>query len=147
MPNFSPRVNLPIVAFIGLANFMILRLIFSTLIALALSGCSLEELLADPRVAQKEADGKAIGGACRHAIRSIEDCYRTNEKASKTAIFTGWREMDQYMRENKIEGQPSAMPKPEPEEVIIDDKKAKSAGKDKPAAQASAKAPAKPAAH
>jgi hypothetical protein len=108
---------------------MILRLIFASFIALLLSGCSLEEMLADPRVAQKEADGKAIGGACRHAVRSIEDCYRTNDKASKTAIFTGWREMDQYMRENKIEGQPSALPKPEPEEVIIDEKKAKPGAK------------------
>lgn len=128
---------------------MILRLIFTSLIALVLGGCSLEELLADPRVAQKEADGKAIGGACRHAVRSIEDCYRTNDKASKTAIFTGWREMDQYMRENKIEGQPYVAPKPEPEEVIIDDKKAKPGAKDKAMAEAKPKAgaaePAKPA--
>ena len=126
---------------------MILRLIFASVIALLLSGCSLEELLADPRVAQREADGKAIGGACRHAIRSIEDCYRTNDKASKTAIFTGWREMDLYMRENKIEGQPSVMAKPEPEEVIIEDKKGKlgaKAGMDtKPKIASSA--PAKPA--
>ncbi len=109
---------------------MILRLIFATFIALSLGGCTLEELLADPRVAQKEADGKAIGGACRHAVRSIEDCYRANDKASKTAIFTGWREMDQYMRENKIEGQPFVPGKPEPvEEVIIEDKKAKPGAK------------------
>jgi hypothetical protein len=118
---------------------MILRLICTSFVALLLGGCSLEELLADPRVAQKEADGKAIGGACRHAIRSIEDCYRTNDKASKTAIFTGWREMDQYMRENKIEGQPSALPKPEPEEVILEDKKAKPGAKAKMAASAPAK--------
>jgi hypothetical protein len=119
---------------------MILRLILVTTVTLFLGGCSLEELLADPRVAQKEADGKAIGGACRHAVRSIEDCYRTNDKASKTAIFTGWREMDQYMRENKIEGQPSVVAKPEPEEVILDDKKAK------PGAKTMAEAKPKPAA-
>ncbi len=128
---------------------MILRLIFTSLIALMLGGCSLEELLADPRVAQKEADGKAIGGACRHAVRSIEDCYRTNDKASKTAIFTGWREMDQYMRENKIEGQPFVAPKPESEEVIIDDKKAKPGTKEKAMAEAKPKSgaaePVKPA--
>ncbi len=123
---------------------MFLRLIFAPFIALMLGGCSLEELLADPRVAQKEADGKAIGGACRHAIRSIEDCYRTNDKASKTAIFTGWREMDQYMRENKIEGQPSALPKPMLEEVIIEDKKAKPG--DKTGSKAGTDAKAKPAA-
>ena len=71
---------------------------------LLLAGCDLESLLADPRVAQREADAKAIGSACRHGLRSIEDCYALNEKASKAAIFAGWKEMDQYMRDNKIEG-------------------------------------------
>ena len=113
---------------------MISRLILTTLLALPLAGCDLAELLADPRVAQREADGKAIGGACRHAVRSIEACYNANEKASKTAIFAGWKEMDQYMRENKIEGQPAVMAKAEPEEVVMDDKKAKTTSKDKMAA-------------
>ncbi len=39
-------------------------------------------------------------------MRGIEECYQLNPKAPKTAIFEGWREMDQYMRENKLEGQP-----------------------------------------
>jgi hypothetical protein len=56
--------------------------------------------------AKKEAEGRAIGSACRHAIRSIEDCYRNNPKAPKAAIFDGWREMDSYMRENDIAGMP-----------------------------------------
>ena len=73
--------------------------------ALLLAGCdNIEKLLADPRVAQREADAKAIGGACRHGLRSIEDCYVLNEKASKSAVYAGWKEMDQYMRDNKIEG-------------------------------------------
>lgn len=50
------------------------------------------------------AESKAIGGACRHAMRAIEDCYTMNPKAQKAAIAGGWREMDEYMRENKIEG-------------------------------------------
>ncbi len=37
-----------------------------------------------------------------------------NEKALKTAVFEGWREMDQYMRDNKIEGQAPAIAKEEP---------------------------------
>ncbi|WP_250207952.1 hypothetical protein [Curvibacter sp. CHRR-16] len=81
----------------------LIPLLLSTLLA----GCDLQSvqaLLADPREVQKEADAKAIGGACRHAMRSIEDCYGLNPKASKAAIFAGWREMDIYMRENKIEG-------------------------------------------
>jgi hypothetical protein len=74
---------------------------------LLLTGCDLEALLADPKVAQREADSKAIGSACRYGMRSIEDCYTMNEKASKAAVFNGWKEMDQYMRDNKIDGVPS----------------------------------------
>lgn len=82
---------------------MIARTLLLSL-TLLLAGCDLESLLADPKVVQKEADAKAIGGACRHGLRSIEDCYAMNEKASKAAIFAGWRDMDQYMRDNKIDG-------------------------------------------
>lgn len=49
------------------------------------------------------AEGKAVGGACRQAGRALEDCYQINPKAVKAAVFEGWREMDVYMRENKIE--------------------------------------------
>ena len=97
---------------------------------LLLSGCDLEALLADPRVAQREADARAIGGACRHGLRSIEDCYSLNEKASRAAVFAGWKDMDQYMRDNKIEGVvPQGLKPPTPalpeEEVIVEDTKAK----------------------
>jgi hypothetical protein len=61
--------------------------------------------------ARREAEGKAIGGGCRHAARSVEVCYTTNKKADKAAIFAGWREMNDYMRENKIDAMP---PPPEP---------------------------------
>jgi len=53
--------------------------------------------------ARNEAEGKAIGGACRHAGRAIEDCFGLNKRADKAALFAGWREMNDYMRENKIE--------------------------------------------
>lgn len=52
---------------------------------------------------QKELDGKAVGGACRHAGRALEDCYRLNPRASKAAVFAGWREMNDYMTENKLD--------------------------------------------
>jgi hypothetical protein len=52
--------------------------------------------------AAREADGKAIGGACRHAGRAIEDCYQLNRRADRAAVFAGWREMNDYMRENEI---------------------------------------------
>lgn len=63
--------------------------------------------------AVREADGKAIGGACRHAGRAIEDCYVLNKKADKASVFAGWRDMNDYMRENKIESvAPQLVPQP-----------------------------------
>jgi hypothetical protein len=56
--------------------------------------------------ARKEAEGKAIGGACRHAGRAIEDCFVMNKRADKAALFAGWREMNDYMRDNKIDALP-----------------------------------------
>ena len=103
--------------------------------SLLLGGCDLQALLADPKVAQKEADAKAVGGACRHGLRSIEDCYSLNEKASRAAVFAGWKEMDQYMRDNKIEGiAPQGLkppPPPAPVEEVIEEPKAKSKAKAK----------------
>lgn len=101
-------------------------------LALLLAGCEIPGMGPDPRIAQREADARAIGAACRHALRGIEDCYRLNEKAAKTAIFEGWKEMDQYMRENKMEGQPPTVGVSVAEkEEIIEDKKSESASKDK----------------
>lgn len=69
-----------------------------------LAGCDLLGIESPEKVAaSREADGKAIGGACRHAGRAIEDCYALNKKADRAAVFAGWREMNDYMRENKIE--------------------------------------------
>ena len=62
--------------------------------------------------AKKEAEGKAIGGACRNAMRAIEDCYILNPKAHKASVFSGWMEMDQYMRDNKLTGTPAVLPRP-----------------------------------
>jgi hypothetical protein len=96
--------------------------------ALLLAGCDLQSIqaaLADPKIAQREAEAKAIGSACRHGLRSIEDCYSLNEKASKAAIFNGWKEMDLYMRENKIEGiapQGLKPPPPPPPPPVITEK-------------------------
>ena len=73
-------------------------------LASALAGCEMLGIESPEKVAAaKEAEGKAIGGACRHAGRAIEDCYVLNKRADKAAVFAGWREMNDYMRENKIE--------------------------------------------
>ncbi len=89
--------------------------------------------------AQAEAEGKAIGSACRHAGRAIEDCYTLNTTASKAAVFAGWKEMNDYMVENKIaEVVPLLPPPPPPAPPSSKKKKAADHGnseadKDKPA--------------
>ncbi len=80
--------------------------------ALLLAGCDQLGLESSAVLAAKrEAEGKAVGGACRHAGRAIEDCYALNRKADKSAVFAGWREMNDYMRENKIEAVAPAPPR------------------------------------
>ena len=85
-------------------------MIFATRIAPALlllallAGCEMLGLDSPEKLAAvKEGESKAVGSACRHANRAIEDCYGLNPKAQKAAVFAGWREMDEYMRENKLE--------------------------------------------
>lgn len=71
--------------------------------------------------AAREAEGKAIGSACRHAMRAIEDCYTLNPRAQKAAVYQGWREMDEYMRENKLEGVAPVVPRPDPKKPKRDE--------------------------
>jgi hypothetical protein len=74
------------------------------LAACLLAGCDMLGIESVEKVAAaREADGKAIGGACRHAGRAIEDCFTIYRKADRAAVFAGWRDMNDYMRENKIE--------------------------------------------
>jgi hypothetical protein len=72
--------------------------------ATPLAGCDMLGIESAEKIAAaREADGKAIGGACRHAGRAIEDCFAIYRKADRSAVFAGWRDMNDYMRENKIE--------------------------------------------
>lgn len=124
---------------------------------LLLSGCEIPGLGPDPRIAKRESDAKAIGSACRHGLRGLEDCYNQNEEAAKSDIFAGWKDMDLYMRENKIEGVAVPVAKLAPIEEIIEavkpkvdpktDPKAKPAldAKEKPGSKAPARAAAKEA--
>jgi hypothetical protein len=74
------------------------------ILSLLLAGCDQLGIESASVTAEKKAaEGKAVGAACRHAGRAIEDCYTLNKKADKASIYTGWREMDDYMRENKLE--------------------------------------------
>ena len=57
--------------------------------------------------------------------------YTLNKGIAKSSIYAGWREMDEYMRENKLEGvRPEIQPAPPaapaaPSEEIIQEPKAK----------------------
>jgi hypothetical protein len=113
-----------------------------------LAGCDMLGIESPEKVAAtREADGKAVGGACRHAGRAIEDCYALNKKADRAAVFAGWRDMNDYMRENKIEEVPPQIAgvaaKPAAEEVAdahVEKRPAKGGegkAKDKPKARES----------
>ena len=134
-----------------------LRLALSGLVlgaSLLLSACDQLGIESATTVAaRKEAEGKAIGAGCRHAARSVEQCYSNNKRADKAAVFAGWKEMNDYMRENNIEAVPpapelavavAAAPDAEAAEAA-DDKAGDKAG-DKPAAKPAGKAAAKPSA-
>ena len=75
--------------------------------ATLLAGCDMLGIESAEKIAaSRDADGKAIGSACRHAGRAIEDCFSIYKKADRSAVFAGWRDMNDYMRENKIEPVP-----------------------------------------
>ena len=77
---------------------------FALLPLLLLTGCDMLGIeSASATAARREADAKAVGAGCRHAARSVEQCYATNKRADKASVFAGWRDMNDYMRENKIE--------------------------------------------
>ena len=100
------------------------------LIVVALAGC--DQLGIESPASTKarvDADGKAIGGACRHAGRAIEDCYTLNKKADRAAIFAGWREMNEYMTENKLDPVAPVIP-PEPHKLPRPAKPAPSSAED-----------------
>lgn len=85
---------------------------FVVIVALlpVLGGCDqLKERMGIPDPARLEAEGKAIGGACRHAGRGLEDCYQLNPRADKPAVFAGWKEMNEYMIKNNMQAMPPEM--------------------------------------
>lgn len=97
---------------------MISRL-FLAFVLFSLAGCdqiAQKMGLEDPakKEARLEPEAKAVGSACRHSGRAIEDCYSIYTWLPKAGIFAGWKEMDAYMRENEIETIAPQLPPPEP---------------------------------
>jgi hypothetical protein len=107
---------------------------------LLLQGCDqIYERAGFPDPARIEAEGKAIGGACRHAGRGLEDCYRLNKDASKSAVYAGWKEMNEYMVKNNMQAvtpsiQPeSAFPARKKKKPVDDDENATTGSTEKKA--------------
>jgi hypothetical protein len=106
-----------------------LTLLAALSLLISLGGCQLlggDDV--EAAAARRESEGKAIGGACRHAGRAIEDCFALNKRADKAALFAGWREMNDYMRENKIDAVPpqgSVLADAAPEKPVESVEKAK----------------------
>jgi hypothetical protein len=124
---------------------MIKRLSVISALLLALAGCDLvnQKLgLEDPaqKEARTEAEAKAVGSACRHSGRAIEDCYAIYSWLPKAGIYAGWREMDEYMRQNQIETIVPQLPPSEPPGAAK--KKKKATTEEAAAAPATAAAPA-----
>lgn len=73
---------------------------------LLLGGC-IKGLLPDPEgdARKVEDEAAATGAGCRQAGRSLEQCYMRNEGLNRNGALRGWREMDEYMRQNKLEPQ------------------------------------------
>lgn len=94
-------------------------LAFSLTGLLSLGGCDqvTEKLGVETpasKAAKVDAEGRAVGGGCRHSGRAIEDCYSIYSWLPKSSVYTGWRDMDAYMRENQLETIAPQLPPPEP---------------------------------
>ncbi len=116
------------------------------LATLGAAGCNLfGGEAAEAAAARREADGKAVGGACRHAGRAIEDCYLLNRRADKAAVYAGWREMNDYMRENKLEPVAPQLSAETVAQAVDGEAKKGARPADKAADKAADKTPDKPA--
>lgn len=111
---------------------MITRPLFILLGLLSLTACDqIGQRLGIEDTAKKEAaqnaEGKAVGSACRQSGRAIEDCYSIYNWLPKAPIYDGWKEMDAYMRENQLETIAPQLPPPESPAAAKKRKKAEAA--------------------
>lgn len=103
--------RMPLFDFVRISTMR--RLILVATLLASLTGCDQLGIETPAQTAaRQEAEGRAVGSACRHSGRALEDCYGMNKRASKAAVYAGWRDMDAYMRENKIEVVPSHIEDP-----------------------------------
>ncbi|WP_370543403.1 hypothetical protein [Herbaspirillum sp. Sphag1AN] len=88
------------------------------MLMLALAGCDYVEKFKKFRQTPEEAkaEGVALGAGCRQVGQSLEDCYQLNPNALKAGIFTGWKDMHEYMAAKGIDTVKPPAPEPTEEE-------------------------------
>ena len=79
--------------------------------ALPLAACDQIAVLDGTKA--READAFAVGSACRQSGRALEDCFAMYPDSPKAQVFAGWKEMNDYMTQNKIENVVPALVKSE----------------------------------
>jgi hypothetical protein len=105
------------------------KVLFIALLCAPLLGGCVKGIFPDPEAEAKkvEEEAAATGTACRQAGRSLEDCFVRNEGLNRNGAVRGWREMDEYMRQNKIESQPPGKDLMDKESALRDAKDSKNA--------------------
>ena len=93
-----------------------LKLIGMLALSLTLSACDYVASFSKPKQTPEEAkaEGIALGAGCRQAGQSLEDCYQRNPDSLKAGIFTGWKDMHEYMAAKNIQ---TVAPPPAPEKT------------------------------
>jgi hypothetical protein len=83
-------------------NMRKLKILMVAGAATMLSSCDLSQI---PGLDGKLSieDSKAVGAACRHSGRALEDCFAMNPKTHPAGVFDGWRDMNDYMLANQID--------------------------------------------
>lgn len=79
-----------------------LKILMVASAATMLSSCDLSQI---PGLDGKLSieDSKAVGAACRHSGRALEDCFTLNPNTYQSGVFEGWRDMNDYMIANGLD--------------------------------------------
>lgn len=86
-----------------------------------------------------DAEGKAVGSACRQSGRAIEDCYSLYRWLPKASIFAGWREMNDYMQANNLGVVEPKLPPAGPDDKKKSGKASNAVSEDKKAGESETK--------
>jgi len=79
-----------------------LKILMVASAAAMLSSCDLSQIPGlDGKLSLE--DSKAVGAACRHSGRALEDCFVMNPNTHQSGVFEGWRDMNDYMLANEID--------------------------------------------